>query len=207
MCEERRGVQAVDDTPIVNMRGERVALGPVRRDLMPLYTRWMNDFAILRTKDDPPLPLTEEAYAAIVEQATKGDDDAWFTMYEAATMQPVGICGWFDINYRHRTAEYGIHIGAAVARGRGYGTEATRLMLDYAFNALGLHNVLLRVFAVNHAGRRAYQRAGFREIGVRAQAWRMGGELRDVVYMQCLSTWFESPLLAQVFTPDVERGG
>ncbi len=36
--------------------------------------------------------------------------------------------------------------------GRGYGTETTRLMLDYAFTALGLHNVMLTVFVFNAAG-------------------------------------------------------
>jgi diamine N-acetyltransferase len=193
------------DDIIINMRGARVALGPVRNDLLSLYTRWINDFTVVRTKNDAPLPVTEEAYAAVVAQATTGAEKAWFTLYEMQGLRPVGVCGLFDIDFRHSTAEYGIHIGVADARGRGLGSAATHLMLDYAFTALGLHNVVLRVFADNHAGRRAYASAGFREFGVREQSWRMGSTLRDVVYMQCLSTWFERSDLAQVFAPDTPR--
>jgi RimJ/RimL family protein N-acetyltransferase len=179
--------------PVINITGEQVALGPLRRDLLPLYTRWRNDFAVQRSKDDPPLPIAEEAYATVLEAASSGPGVAWFTLYERQGPRPIGLAGLFDIDFRHRSAEFAIQIGEADARGRGYGTEATRLMLDFAFKALGLHNVLLRVFDFNYAGRRAYASAGFREIGRREQAWMMGGQLRDVIYMQCLSTWFESP--------------
>src|SRR5437870_3835255 len=55
--------QPVDQPPTVNIRGRLVALGPLRRDLVPLYTRWENDFATLRT-DDPsaarPITLEEQ---------------------------------------------------------------------------------------------------------------------------------------------------
>ena len=57
-------------------------------------------------------------------------------------------------------------------RGQGFGTEATRLVLDFAFHALQLHNVLLETLAWNVAGLTAYERAGFRRIGVRRTAVR-----------------------------------
>jgi RimJ/RimL family protein N-acetyltransferase len=88
----------------------------------------------------------------------------------------------------HRTAELGIVIGEPDCRGKGYGTEATRLILDYAFSALGLHNVMLRVFAYNEAAIRAYLKAGFKEIGRRREAHRQGGVAYDEVLMDCVST-------------------
>jgi RimJ/RimL family protein N-acetyltransferase len=60
-------------------------------------------------------------------------------------------------------AEYGIVIGEPDCQGRGYGTETTSLMLDYAFTVLGLHNVMLTVMAYNLAGIRTYEKAGFRQ--------------------------------------------
>jgi RimJ/RimL family protein N-acetyltransferase len=128
-----------------------------------------------------------------------------FTIYERATWRPIGTCGLHDLDHRNRTAEFGILIGEADARGKGYGTEATRLMLDYAFTALGVHNLMLRVFAYNRAGIRAYQKAGFREFGRRREAVWMAGRLWDVVYMECLATGFTSPVLADVFAPDAAR--
>ena len=99
-----------------------------------------------------------------------------------------------------------------LVRGRsdraGYGTEATRLTLDYAFTALGLHSVLLKVYAFNLAGLRTYQKAGFREIGRRREAHHMGGRLWDVILMDCLATDFAragSSVLSAVFAPDPPR--
>jgi RimJ/RimL family protein N-acetyltransferase len=78
-------------------------------------------------------------------------------------------------------------------------------MLDYAFSALGLHNVMLLVFEFNRAGRRAYEKAGFREFGRRRQCRAGGGRLWDIIYMECLSTEFTSPLLARTLAPDTSR--
>jgi RimJ/RimL family protein N-acetyltransferase len=94
------------------------------------------------------------------------------------------------VDYRHGTAELGILIGEADGRGKDYGTETTRLMAEYAFTTLGLHNLMLRVFAFNPAGIRAYEKAGFREFGRRREAVWMGGRRWDVVYMECLASEF-----------------
>jgi len=195
---------AASERPIVNMLGERVALGPLRRDLVPVYQRWINDLGTLRTLGVPPEPVSLEREQAWFESTTRETrNSVAFTIYEQATWRPIGNTSLADIDYRHRTATFGILIGEPDARGRGYGTEVTRLMLDFAFTALGLHNVMLAVFEYNLAGRRAYEKAGFREIGRRRQAHLMGGRLWDVIYMDCLATEFTSPVLSRIFSPDV----
>ena len=45
-----------NEEPILNVVGELVALGPLRRDLLPLYQRWINDLGTMRTLGVPPLP-------------------------------------------------------------------------------------------------------------------------------------------------------
>ena len=179
------------EQPILNITGENVALGPVRRDLLPLYQRWINDFEVTRTLGARLRPMTWEAEEAWYEQSSKGDD-AHFTIYERATMRPIGNTGLHDIDHLHRTAEFGILIGEKECWGKGYGTETTRLMLDYGFNALGLHNIMLTAFSFNERGLRAYTRAGFREIGRRREAFRLAGRAYDVVYMDCLATEFDA---------------
>jgi len=190
------------DEPIFNIVGERIALGPLKREHLPLYLRWINDFPTLRTLAARPGPMTFEQEAAWFERAAAGDLGITFTIYELATQRPIGNTMLRDVDYRHRTAEFAIMIGEPESRGKGYGTEATRLMLDYAFTALGLHNVGLSVYAFNLAAQRAYKKAGFREAGCRRQAHWMGGKLWDVIYMDCLATEFASPVLAKVFVPD-----
>ena len=198
---------STDQSPLVNIVGEKIALGPLRKDLVPLYARWFNDFTTLRMLGPMPRPLTLEQEEQWYERAnTRGEAVVQFTIYEKATGRPIGTTGLHDIDHRNRTALFGITIGEADARGKGYGTEAAQLMLDFAFTAQGLHNVMLLVHEYNPAGIRAYTKAGFKEFGRRRESQFMGGKYWDVIHMECLaSEWGPSPVLAEVFKPDEPR--
>jgi diamine N-acetyltransferase len=185
------------DPPLINLRGEKVLLGPRRRDLLPLYLKWINDFEVTRTLAAEPRPMTWEEEAAWYDRASQNHREIGFTIYQRASMRPIGNTGLHDINHRHRTAEFGILIGEKECWGQGYGTEATRLTLDYGFTALDLHSICLRVYSFNERGIRAYTRAGFRVIGRWRQAIRLAGRAHDVVLMDCLATEFQSPVLRE----------
>jgi len=191
-----------DAHPFVVIVGESVALGPLRRDLP--YQRWLGAFETTRTVGTSH-PMTDEQAAQWYERHTADDHQAWFAIYERSTWHPIGTTGLLDIDLENRRAEFGIIIGEPDARGRGYGTETTRLMLDYAFTARGLRNVLLTVNAYNLAGLRAYEKAGFREFGRRRRCRFMGGRMWDVVYMDALADEFTSPVLGRIFVPDESR--
>lgn len=187
--------------------GNKVALGPLRKDLVPTYTRWYNEFHTLRTLGTTPVPLTleqdEKQHERLIANSAT---EISFTVYERSSSRPIGNAGLFDVDYRNRTAELGLIIAEPEARGKGYGTETTQLVVDYAFTALGLHNVMLTVFEYNLAGIRVYTKAGFNEIGRRRASNLMGGKLWDIIYMECLSTeWGPSPVLAETFKPDEPR--
>ena len=68
-------------------------------------------------------------------ELTAASDKTLFTVYERASWRAVGTTYLTDIDHRHRSAEFGVLIGEAIWRGKGYGTEAASLMLDYAFTA------------------------------------------------------------------------
>ncbi|MDP8924170.1 MAG: GNAT family N-acetyltransferase [Chloroflexota bacterium] len=189
------------EQPIVNVVGEKVALGPLRRELIPIYLKWVSDFEVTRTLGLALAPMTLEVEQDWYDRVTKGERIVPFTIYERATLRPIGNTDLTSIDHANRTANFGIMIGEKDCWGKGYGTEATRLMLDYAFTALGLHNVLLLVFAYNERGLRAYRRAGFKEIGRRREARRLAGRAYDVVYMDSLATEFESPVLRRSLAP------
>jgi RimJ/RimL family protein N-acetyltransferase len=188
--------------PILNIEGDLVALGPLRRDLLPLYQRWINDFGTMRTLGFAPRPLTSEKEQDWYDRQSKTEDGAPFTIYERKTLRPIGNTGLHGVDYRNRAATFGIMIGEPESRGKGYGTETARLVLDYAFSALGLHNVMLTVFEFNAAGIRAYEKAGFKEIGRRRKCRMMDGRLWDELYMDCLSSEFESPVLGRIYAPE-----
>jgi RimJ/RimL family protein N-acetyltransferase len=137
--------------PILNIEGDLVGLGPLRRDLLPLYQRWINDLGTMHTLGLAPLPMTSEKEQEWYDRQSKAEDDVPFTIYELETLRPIGNTGLHGVDHRNRSAKFGILIGEPECRGKGYGTETTRLMLDYAFTAIGLHNIMLTVFAFNPA--------------------------------------------------------
>ncbi|MFN8538229.1 MAG: GNAT family protein [Thermomicrobiales bacterium] len=189
--------------PIINILGEQVALGPLVREYIPLFARWGNDFAVARTFGGAPQPRTIEAVTARYDAGHGNDYE--FVIYERATWRPIGRTYLFGVDWRGRTAGFGIVIGEADARGKGFGTEATRLMLDFAFTALGLHSVMLTTDSYNLAGQAAYRKAGFKEFGRRRECSFLNGKLHDFVYMDCLASEFTSPVLGAIFVPDEPR--
>ncbi len=189
------------EPPVLNIAGDLVALGPLRRDLLPLYQRWINDFGTLRMLGGF-LPTTLEGETKWYDEWATSEKVAPFTIYALPGLQPIGTTSLFGLDHRNRTAEFGIFIGDPEYQGKGYGTETTRLMLDYAFAVVGLHNILLKVLEPNSSGKRAYEKAGFKECGRRRQCYLMNGKLWDEILMECLSTEFESPAPGRVFAPE-----
>lgn len=96
---------------------------------------------------------------------------------------PLGSVYIRDIDYTHHKGEYGIFIGEEAARGRGIGTEAARLMLQYGFEELKLHRIYLRVLADNKQAIRSYEKAGFRQEGYLKEDACINGKYVDIVWM------------------------
>jgi RimJ/RimL family protein N-acetyltransferase len=74
-----------------------------------------------------------------------------------------------------------------MGRDRGLGTEATRLIIGYGFEQLGLHRISLEVYAFNPRARRAYEKVGFRAEGVLRESLRYNGEWVDATLMSILA--------------------
>ena len=193
------------EQPVITIEGDQVALGPLHRGLIPSIARWLGDFTVQRTFGGIPRGVTIEQATARYESWSTSTDAYWFVIFERATWRPIGHTDLFEIDWRNRTCSFGILIGEADARGKGYGTEVARLMLDYAFTALGLHNVMLTTDSYNLAGQAAYRKAGFREIGRRRQCSLLNGQLLDMVYMDCIASDFTESRLQAIFSPDVPR--
>lgn len=104
--------------PLVNIRGARVALGPLRADLIDTYARWNNDFGTMRTQGDLPGPRSMERTTAWYQRISGATDSVWYLIYEMDTWEPIGITWLADIDYRNRTAGFAISIGEESKRGK-----------------------------------------------------------------------------------------
>ncbi len=177
--------------------GEKVALGPLRRDLAASYARWMNQMEVRHGLNQLGIASQESQEKWVDENIEKGakrePQAVEFTVYDRTDSTAVGTAGLFQIAHANGTAEFGIAIGER--RGRGLGTEATRLVLDFAFHVLQLRNVLLETLEWNVAGLTAYERAGFRRVGVRRGAVMSRGRPTDVVIMDAVPEDFGASVL------------
>ncbi|MCC6791652.1 MAG: GNAT family N-acetyltransferase [Thermomicrobiales bacterium] len=195
---------AGDESPVWNIVGERVALGPLRKDLVPHYHRWRNDFWVQRSYGGSLEGKTFEAMEAWYEREANTSESIWFTIYERESGRPIGLTDFFNLERDHGLAWWGMMIGEADCRGKGYGSETTRLMLDYGFTALNLHVVLLTVDEFNIAAYRAYKRAGFVESGRVRGATFLAGRRYDRIVMDCIAPEFESTTMRSLLDPSLE---
>ena len=133
--------------------------------------------------------MTAEAQRPWIEEAIRAGaerrpDSLAFTIYDAADAHPVGIGGLDAINHLMGYCGIGMMIGER--RRTGIGTDATRLLLRWAFEDLGLHNVGIELMDWNAGALRAYERAGFRPVGRRRDALMSGGRRCDMVLMDAV---------------------
>jgi diamine N-acetyltransferase len=177
----------VDEQPGFVIEGARVALGPLRMDLVATYQRWDNDLEVANA-NGRVIPFTLEAERERIAGRNGKPEFCDFTVYDRADQAPIGWSSLFHIDHRNGTAQFGIDLGER--RGHGLGTEATRLTLDWGFSVLGLHNIMLAVAAWNERAIRVYTKVGFREVGRRRDAGLTMGRRDDGVFMDLLATEF-----------------
>jgi RimJ/RimL family protein N-acetyltransferase len=110
----------------------------------------------------------------------------------------LGTTGFHAIDHRNRHCGWGIWIGPPERWGRGYGTEACTLSVEYAFRYLAMEKVCLDVYAGNDRGRRAYEKAGFVSEGIkRRHIWRDG----DLVDVEMMAVFRDHPLYQNRIAP------
>ena len=119
-----------------------------------------------------------------------GPDALAMAIHERSGDRLVGTCAFSQLDGDNGSALYHITIGEKDAWGQGYGTEATRLMLNHAFGALGLHRIALFVFEFNERAIRAYKRCGFVIEGRSRESIFRDGRWWDEIAMSLLeSDW------------------
>lgn len=98
----------------------------------------------------------------------------------------VGTARLHSLDRQNRRARYAIGIFNPTCWGKGIGTEATELVLGYAFDTINLHRVDLRVLAYNQRAIRAYHKAGFVQEGIEREGAWIAGQWESDVYMSIL---------------------
>jgi RimJ/RimL family protein N-acetyltransferase len=152
--------------------GNRVRLRPIRRDDLPTMRVWFDDHETMRYWGQPMPLVFEDQFEQDLTGRFRRFDEAGYFVIELEDGTPIGRIDYERLDPQHRSADVIILIGAAEARGRGYGTEAMVALLRYLFHQRNLHRVGLSVLAWNERAIRAYEKVGF----------AVEGSLRDDIY-------------------------
>lgn len=187
------------------LTGELVTLRPIRAedaDLVDALLREDPEVARLtgslhsstEAYEGPPLDRLREIYG----QWAVAEDRLVLAVIDTASGLLVGEAVLNDWDEGNRSCGFRILVGAP-GRGRGLGTEATRLIVRHGLETMGLHRITLEVYDFNPRARHVYEKAGFRHEGTGREALLFDGEWIDVHYMGILSK--DLPILPEVRRP------
>ncbi|HWG15963.1 MAG TPA: GNAT family protein [Streptosporangiaceae bacterium] len=169
------------------LTGEKVRLRGVLDDDLPTLARWEMDAGRMTTLTNRVAPSSEAAAKERIAKWCANDNGELGFAIETldGAGELVGNLGLFGMNAKDRCATIGIALGREYL-GRGYGSDAMRVIVDYGFRELGLHRLQLSVAPFNPAGIRAYEKAGFVEEGRRRETVMHDGRWYDEVLMSVL---------------------
>jgi len=159
-----------------------------------LAVQWWRDSEYARQLDsDPALPKSVKRAKEDIQKWMENEspDNIEFMIRTLADDRLIGFVGLDGIRWTHGDTFVGIGIGDPEYRGNGYGTDAMRVILRYAFSELNLHRVSLDVFEYNPRAIRSYEKAGFAVEGRQRQALSRDGRRWDVIYMGILREEWE----------------
>lgn len=167
--------------------GKKVYLSPINIDDYEIYTKWMNDFKVT-----DGIGASSKIYTLEKEKEHLNNKalskDYTFAIVNLDNDELLGNCSLFEIDFIKGTATVGIMIGEEENRGKGYGTDALKLLISYAFDYLNLHNLMLVVYNFNEGAIKAYKKCGFKEIGRRHEVVKLKGKYYDDIYMEILES-------------------
>lgn len=165
------------------MKEQRIVLESIKKSDTPLIVKWRNNEKVRKNFIFQEI-FTEEMHNNWMDTKVASGEVVQFIIRLKENEEAIGSVYFRDFDYEKKEAEYGIFIGEDAQRGKGYGSEAARLALEYAFSELKLESVFLRVFADNPAAIRSYQSAGFIETEYKKNAVENDGVYRDLIFMR-----------------------
>ena len=170
------------------LEGERIILREVRlSDVNANYHRWMNDPEVIRYLECRFSANSMDAIKDFVHRMLNDRDNIFLAIILKDGDRHIGNIKIGSINRIHRLADIGLLIGEKDCWGKGYATEALRLVTNYAFNTLNLHKLIAGCYAGNKGSEKAFKKAGFVVEGIRKKHHYCDGIYVDSIILGLLN--------------------
>ena len=165
--------------------GEKVCLRAYREEDIPKATSFVDDEELKKLLvTNIPFPMTlweEEEW--IKSQKSNQDGSYNFAIEDIETKKYIGGCGIQEVNWLSRVATVGIMIGDKEYWGKGYGTDAMKVLIDFIFNKMNIRKIRLSTFSFNMRARKSYEKCGFEVEGILKDEIFKDGKYYDEIIM------------------------
>lgn len=177
--------------------GELVRLREYKREDIKLAQDYMNDPEIKRLLH-PGIPYlyTFEDEQKWFDSLSATNDIYNFAIETLEGNKYIGGCGLNKINWKNSVAEVGIFIGDKDKWGKGYGTDAMRILIRFIFEQMNINKIKLNVFSFNQRAIKSYEKCGFKMEGVLRQEVFKDGKYYDDIVMGILKEEYIEQKLA-----------
>ncbi len=169
-----------------HIEGERIVLRRHTRENLADFQRWYQDPEVARLTRYQDGPMRPDEIERFFLMRATGPDALTLGIHIRDSNRLIGSCAFSQLDADNGSVLFHITIGEHDCWGKGYGGEATALMVDHAFTTLRLHRVALSVFAFNERAIRAYTRVGFVAEGRSREAIWRDGRWWDEIHMSVL---------------------
>ncbi len=173
------------------LEGEQIELRSITlEDVSDTYIGWLNDPEVTKFNSHGAVLYTREKAIEYVSMVSASDEYRVFTIRARDSGAHIGNISLQKINRASRSAEFAILVGDKAYWGKGVAKEASRLIVRYGFEQLGLHRIYCGTSAANEPMQRLALALGFKEEGVRKEAMYKNGAFVDVIEYGLLQTDF-----------------
>jgi len=166
------------------IEGKHIYLREVRlSDVNDEYYNWLNDHEISRFLETRFFPQSITSITKYVESLVDSRESVFLAVIEKKTNKHIGNAKIGPINWIHRAANFALILGDKSIWGKGYGTQAIKLLVDYAAYTLNLNRLNETAYS-NHARTiKMCLNAGFKIEGVMKKSRFFRGEYVDEVVL------------------------
>ncbi|HEV2169455.1 MAG TPA: GNAT family protein [Candidatus Binatus sp.] len=177
------------------MEGKLVRLRAYERSDLDSIMKWINDeevtdFLAGGMLTYPVSSITEEKF--IEAAAHSSDTEKSFAIETLADRKYLGGVSFHAINWLNRSAGLGITIGDKSFWGKGYGTDAMRVMMRLGFDKMNLHRLWLHVYDYNQRAIASYEKCGFKHEGALREDRFYRGKYHDTIVMGILESEYRA---------------
>lgn len=169
--------------------GEKVCLRAYKEEDIQVATSFINDKELKKfLVTNVPFPTSSwEEEEWVKSQRSNKNGEYNFAIEDIKTKKYIGGCGIQNVNWLARVATVGIMIGNKDYWGKGYGTDAMKVLMKFIFEDMNIRKIRLSTFSFNLRAQKSYEKCGFQVEGILKDEIFKEGKYYDEIIMSAFN--------------------